>query len=128
MRIAEGQQIGSEAIDLVAKENADGKTRLPVEQVDGMDAGLDSRDLVVPLPQILDQRGRIGRVVPRDGLLGAERCLGDGAFGRTAGDATEVKFFAACAIGGPEKRSDVVHATDVIEQDRNRDSAEIRGE
>src|ERR1700692_1066801 len=109
MGIAEGQQIGSEAIDLVAKENADGKTRLPVEQVDGMGTGLDRRELVVPLPQILDQRGRIGRVVPRDGLLGAERCLGDGALGRTTGDAAEVQFFAAYAVGGPEKRSDVVH-------------------
>jgi len=95
MRIAKRQQIVSESVDLVAKQNTQRKTRLPIEQVDRVAAGFDGRNLVILLPQTLDQPARIGRVVPGNGLLGAERGLSDGAFGRTPSDAAQVQFFAA---------------------------------
>src|SRR5262249_56150208 len=49
MRIAQPAEIGMNAFHLVAKHNAHGKIRLPVEQVDGMQARLNGSNL---LPRI----------------------------------------------------------------------------
>jgi len=69
-----------DSIHLVAEDDADGKPRLPVEEVDRVDAGFHGGDLIAPRAHAFDQRQGIPGVLPRHRVLGAEGGFGDGFF------------------------------------------------
>ena len=98
-----------------AKQDANGKARLPIEQIHCVRAGLDGGNLVICPTQLRDFLPGFGEVLPGHSLLGAQRGLGDHVLRRITRDTGEIKLFERDRIGGAEKRAYVVQAAHVFE-------------
>jgi len=120
MRIRGVSKRCAQAVYFMAEEQAHGKAGLPIEQIDGTLTGFDRGDFVTLCAQFCDGRERVPIVFPRHGLLRAECRFGDAAFGRLRCDSAKVNEFDAGRVRCPEKCSDVIHASDVVEQDSHR--------
>ena len=46
--------MGSKPVHLVSKQDTNGKSWLPIEKIDGMNAGFDRRDLITVRAEHLD--------------------------------------------------------------------------
>jgi hypothetical protein len=85
------QRLG-QTVNLVAEHDAHGIARGPFEDIDAAGAGFDCGDLVATLLQLADTFDGIPGVIPRDGLVGAECCLGDFLLGsRSTPAASQVR-------------------------------------
>src|SRR5579871_3401393 len=82
--VAERRDFGPDSIHLVAEDDADGETRHPVKEIDGVNRRLDGGDFVAALPDRLDHWQRFPRVLPGDSDFRTQRRLADGVLGRTA--------------------------------------------
>lgn len=108
---------GLDAVDLVAEDDADGEARLPVEEINRAGTGFDGGEFEASGAEVVEKRSDFPMVFPGQAFFGAEGGLGDLLFGRITGDAAEVEFFEAAGVAGTEKRSNVVEAANVIEED-----------
>jgi hypothetical protein len=129
VRVGELRHCRGEAVRLMAEYHADREAWLPVEEIDGMDAGLYGRDFVARLPQTGQGLRRLDGALPRHAFLGAEGCFRDHPVGWTAGEAGQIEPFNPCGIGCAEERPNVVEAAHVFEQYGNGQGADrlIRG-
>ncbi len=120
MRIRSVSKRCAQAIYFMAEKQAHGKAGPPIEQIDGTLAGFDRGDFVTLCAQFRDGREGVPIVFPRHGLLRAECRFGDAAFGRLCRNSAKINEFDARRVRCPEKCADVVHASDVVEQDSHR--------
>src|ERR1022692_2023234 len=99
MCVAKIEQARRQAFHFVAEQDADWEARLPVEDVEGPVAGLDSRDFVPVRPEILDRRNSALDALPWHPLVRSQRRLANGVLGRPARDAAQQQSLHARSIG-----------------------------
>ena len=108
-------ELGPDAVHFMAEDQAHGKGRLPVEQIDGVGRGFHCGDLVSLGAQAVHHGKRIPGVFPGDGFFRAQGGFGDAALGRVGRDPAEAEALDGSGVGGAEEGAHVVHAADVVQ-------------
>ena len=62
--VGEGGDLRCNAFDFISENQANGKRRLPIEQLDRFDPGFNGNDLVMRLAKVLDSFDSIAAVLP----------------------------------------------------------------
>jgi hypothetical protein len=103
MCVAEAGNFQTDAFDLVPENDADGKQRLPVEQVYRVDRSFYCGNLAPATPQAINVGGDVPRMLPWHPFLRAQGCFTNSGLRWTGGDSTEVQLFYTSRLGGTKK-------------------------
>jgi len=106
--IAKREERFGQAIHFVAKQNADGKARLPIVKVGSMNVCFDGGNFVALLAEPQGEDSGICVMLPGDGFFGAKRGFGQAGMWRAAGNSCQVKLFATGSIGRAKESPDIV--------------------
>jgi hypothetical protein len=99
----------------MAENQANGKSRRPIEQVEGVHGCFHCYDFVASAADLLKQRSRLPRVLPRHRFFGTQRRFADGAFRWPASDPAQIELFKTGRVRSAKERAHVVETAHVVE-------------
>ena len=117
-QVAGVHDILPDAVDFIAEDEGVLPARLAVEvlaELPGMDRLLHRHQRIAFGPQGGDGVHRVVKMLPGDGVLGAQGRFADFGGGRNGGDTAQEDPVDAEGVGGPEGGADVVRAADVVQ-------------
>lgn len=121
MHVAPLRYLQPDPVHLMSEDQAYRKRRSPVKQIHRMRSRLNRGNLAALLVQPVEQGDRVPGMLPPNVIFSSQSSLANRGRGWRSGDPGQKKHLQRHSICCSKKRTHIIGAADIVEQDRHRE-------